>query len=103
MCRSRAAFGSWPVTKEYANSRRAIGNDGGKLESENGVSSMREKRKARFVANISCDVIILRLCVARCDLVSGIITPAEGKANLSAACVVKTMGPWALEPRSDNA
>jgi len=55
----------------------------GGLESENSVSSMREKKKTRFVANISCDVIILRLCVARCDLIPGVITSPERKANPS--------------------
>lgn len=71
-------------TTECANLRRAIGKDGGGLKSENGgnVSSIREKKEARFVADISCDVIILRLCVARCGQVARVITLAERRAAL---------------------
>lgn len=53
------------------------------MKNENGVSSIREKKEARFVADISCDVIILRLCViARCGQVARVITLAERRAAL---------------------
>lgn len=77
-CRSRAVSGSRPAN-ECASSRGPIGKDGDGLESENvGVSSMKEGKEARLVANVSCDVIILRLCAAECDLVPCVIAPAEG-------------------------
>lgn len=76
--------------------------DGDGLESENGVSSMREEKETRLVASVPCDVIILRLCVAKCDLVAGVITPAEGRANPSVARAVRTTGRYVLRPRSEN-
>lgn len=67
---------------------------------KNGVASMKEEKEARLVANVSCDVIILRLCAAKCDLVPGVITPAEGKTNPSVAA--GTTGRYVLRPRSEN-
>lgn len=74
--------------KGCANLRGAIGKDGGGAEEWKWCFvNEREETEARFVANISCDVIILRLCVARCDSVAGIINAGWGRSeSLGRSC-----------------